>query len=103
MVDGVTLASGGYDPTASVNGGPYAIVASGPTDSTGSGFDTGNYDITFLRGEYVYDQFVRAEDQWRTIDALLAVLFYRGDIRYGDPAPKDDVNLVQMNSFDLFD
>jgi hypothetical protein len=47
-IGSVTLASAGVAPTASVNGGPYAIT---PSNAAGGSFDAANYTITYVNGQ----------------------------------------------------
>ncbi|GAA4393047.1 MBG domain-containing protein [Hymenobacter koreensis] len=52
-VGSVTLTSTGAAATASVDGGPYTIVASGASGGT---FTADNYDITYVSGQLTVDQ-----------------------------------------------
>jgi len=46
-VASVTLTSAGASPTATVNGGPYAII---PSNATGGNFNASNYAVTYENG-----------------------------------------------------
>ena len=108
IIDTVTLTSPGAPASASP--GIYPIVINSPSSGT---FDPANYTLAIFHGqlivaqvsgEFVYDQFVREQDQWRSFRQLFDAFNSTGDIRYrADRKPNAGGNLVELDSFSVFD
>ncbi|HRQ87362.1 MAG TPA: MBG domain-containing protein, partial [Bacteroidia bacterium] len=85
-IGSVTLTSAGAVNTATVSGGPYAIVGSGATGGT---FDIANYDVTYVDG------------QLTVTPRQIEVTAVGGSSIYGDSPANPGISADNMASFEV--